>query len=65
MYLIVALGYYQKGRILLKNNFTRQDCIISLGGGITGDLSGFDSSINKRRIKFNFQRDLPKAIKTT
>ena len=25
---------------LLKNNFTRQDCIIAFGGGITGDLSG-------------------------
>ncbi len=37
---------------LLKNNFTRQDCIISLGGGITGDLSGFVSSIYKRGIKF-------------
>ncbi len=37
---------------LLRNNFTRQDCIISLGGGITGDLSGFISSIYKRGIKF-------------
>ena len=37
---------------LLKNNFTRQDCVISLGGGITGDLSGFVSSIYKRGIKF-------------
>ena len=37
---------------LLKNNFTRQDCIIAFGGGITGDLSGFVSSIYKRGIKF-------------
>lgn len=38
--------------ILLKNNFSREDCLISLGGGITGDLSGFTSSIYKRGIKF-------------
>ena len=37
---------------LLKNNFTRQDCIIAFGGGITGYLSGFVSSIYKRGIKF-------------
>ena len=38
--------------ILLKNNFNRNDCLISLGGGITGDVSGFASSIFKRGIKF-------------
>ncbi len=39
-------------RILLKKNFSRNDCIISLGGGITGDISGFVASIYKRGIKF-------------
>tara|TARA_B100000029_G_scaffold324335_1_gene316758 strand:- start:799 stop:1911 length:1113 start_codon:yes stop_codon:yes gene_type:complete len=37
---------------LLKNNFNRSDCVISLGGGVTGDLSAFVSSITKRGIKF-------------
>ena len=38
--------------ILLKNNFNRNDCIISLGGGIVGDVTGFAASIFKRGIKF-------------
>ena len=38
--------------ILLKNNFHRNDCLISIGGGITGDVSGFAASILKRGIKF-------------
>ena len=37
---------------LLHNNFSRNDCVISIGGGITGDLVGFVSSIYKRGIKF-------------
>ena len=39
-------------QILLKNNFNRNDTIISIGGGITGDISGFTASIFKRGIKF-------------
>jgi len=39
-------------RILLKNNFHRNDCLISVGGGITGDVSGFAASVFKRGIKF-------------
>ena len=38
--------------ILLKNNFHRNDCLISIGGGITGDVSAFAASIFKRGIKF-------------
>ena len=38
--------------ILFKNDFQRNDCLISIGGGITGDLCGFASSIFKRGIKF-------------
>jgi len=38
--------------ILLKKNFNRNDCLISLGGGITGDVSAFVASIFKRGIKF-------------
>ena len=37
--------------LLLKENFHRNDCLISIGGGITGDVSGFASSIFKRGIK--------------
>ena len=38
--------------ILLKNNFTRNDAIICLGGGIAGDVSGFSASIFKRGLIF-------------
>ena len=38
--------------ILLKKNFNRNDCVMSVGGGITGDVSGFAASIFKRGLKF-------------
>ncbi len=38
--------------ILLKKNFNRNDCLISIGGGITGDVSGFAASTFKRGLKF-------------
>ena len=38
--------------LLLKKNFNRNDCLISVGGGITGDVSGFAASIYKRGLKF-------------
>ncbi len=38
--------------ILLKKNFSREDCLISVGGGITGDISGFAASLFKRGMKF-------------
>ena len=38
--------------ILLSKNFTRSDLVIGVGGGITGDVSGFISSIFKRGINF-------------
>tara|TARA_B100001057_G_scaffold218776_1_gene218935 strand:- start:611 stop:1717 length:1107 start_codon:yes stop_codon:yes gene_type:complete len=38
--------------ILLNKNFSRDDCLISIGGGITGDISGFAASLFKRGIKF-------------
>ncbi len=37
---------------LFKNNFNRNDCIVSFGGGITGDVSGFAASIYKRGLQF-------------
>ena len=39
-------------KVLLDKNFSRQDCLISIGGGIVGDISGFASSLFKRGIKF-------------
>jgi len=38
--------------ILLNKNFSRNDILISLGGGITGDVSGFAASLFKRGLKF-------------
>ncbi len=38
--------------VLFKNNFFRDDCIISFGGGITGDVVGYAASTYKRGIKF-------------
>ena len=38
--------------ILLNKNFSRLDCIISIGGGITGDVGGFAASLYKRGLKF-------------
>ena len=39
-------------KFLLINKFSRNDCIVALGGGITGDLAGFVASIYKRGMKF-------------
>ena len=36
--------------ILLKNKFNRNDCLISIGGGIIGDLSAYAASIFKRGL---------------
>ena len=38
--------------ILLNKNFSRDDCLISVGGGITGDVAGFAASLFKRGMKF-------------
>ena len=37
---------------LLQKNFSRQDCLISVGGGIIGDISGFAASLYKRGLQF-------------
>ena len=37
---------------LLNKNFSRQDCLISVGGGITGDISGFAANLYKRGMQF-------------
>jgi 3-dehydroquinate synthase len=38
--------------LLLEENFNRSDCVISLGGGIIGDLSAFVSNLTKRGTRF-------------
>tara|TARA_Y100000591_G_scaffold331482_1_gene365541 strand:- start:790 stop:1893 length:1104 start_codon:yes stop_codon:yes gene_type:complete len=38
--------------ILLKKNFSREDSLIALGGGITGDIAGFAASQYKRGLQF-------------
>ena len=38
--------------ILLRNNFHRNDYLISIGGGITGDVASYAASIFKRGMNF-------------
>ena len=38
--------------ILLNKNFSRRDCLISIGGGITGDIGGYAASLFKRGLQF-------------
>ena len=47
---IKTVNYFLKN--LLSKNFNRSDLIISVGGGITGDVVGFTASIFKRGINF-------------
>lgn len=37
---------------MLSANFTRSDCVIALGGGVTGDMSGFAAACYMRGIDF-------------
>ncbi len=37
---------------LLENSFTRTDCIVAVGGGVVGDLSGFAAASYMRGIDF-------------
>jgi len=38
--------------VLLKHGFNRSDCVLALGGGVTGDLAGFVASCYLRGIDF-------------
>ena len=38
--------------IMLNKNFSREDILISVGGGITGDIAGYAASLFKRGLKF-------------
>ncbi len=37
---------------MLESGFTRKDCVVALGGGVTGDISGFAASCYMRGIDF-------------
>lgn len=37
---------------LAKNQFTRTDCVVALGGGVVGDIAGFSASAYLRGIKY-------------
>ena len=39
-------------KILLNQNFSREDCLVAIGGGITGDITAFTASLFKRGINF-------------
>lgn len=39
-------------RHLIENGFTRKDCLLALGGGVTGDLTGFAAATYLRGIDF-------------
>ena len=43
---------YKILELILSKNFSREDCIISIGGGITGDTSSLIASLYKRGLKF-------------
>ena len=44
--------YEEVLKVLMENEFSRSDLLISLGGGVIGDLGGFVSSTYKRGIRF-------------
>ncbi len=39
-------------KTMVENNFTRTDCVVAVGGGVVGDLSGFAASMFMRGIDF-------------
>ena len=38
--------------LLMENNFSRTDCVVAVGGGVVGDLSGFTAACYMRGIDF-------------
>lgn len=38
--------------VMLENNFSRKDCVVAVGGGVVGDLSGFVASAYMRGVDF-------------
>ena len=46
------LQYGEILSFLAENRFTRTDCVVALGGGVTGDLAGFAAATYQRGISF-------------
>ena len=44
--------YRELLQTLNENEFTRRDCVVAVGGGVVGDLSGFTASTYMRGISF-------------
>ena len=44
--------YKELLEVLSENEFSRSDCIVAVGGGVVGDLSGFTASTYMRGIDF-------------
>lgn len=45
-------GFSKLLHTMLENGFSRKDCVIAVGGGVVGDLSGFAASAYMRGIDF-------------
>lgn len=45
-------NYYNIQKYLVENHFDRHDVLVALGGGVTGDLTGFIASTYMRGIDF-------------
>ena len=45
-------GFSQLLQIMLDHDFSRKDCVVAVGGGVVGDLSGFAASAYMRGIDF-------------
>lgn len=39
-------------KVMLENHFTRKDCVVAVGGGVVGDLSGFVAASYMRGVDF-------------
>lgn len=39
-------------KIMLKKNYSRKTCVLALGGGVVGDLTGFVAAVYRRGVPF-------------
>ena len=44
--------YEELLKTMLEKNFTRKDCVVAVGGGVVGDLSGFTAASYMRGVDF-------------
>ena len=45
-------GYLQLLNFLARNQLTRSDCLVALGGGVVGDLTGFAAATYLRGVRY-------------